>query len=47
MGNEEERFNIAFDLLINGRWVDPGAKENFFRYVDGEIDYDEAERLLL
>lgn len=45
--NEEERFNTAFDLLINGRWVDPGAKENFFRYVDGEITYEEAERLLL
>lgn len=44
---EEERFNIAFDLLINGRWVDPEAKDNFFRYIDGEIEYDEAERLLL
>lgn len=44
---EDRRFNEAFDLLINGRWVDPEAKENFFRYVDGEISRAEAERLLL
>lgn len=47
MDEEDKRFDVAFDLLINGRWVDPEAKQNFFRYVDGEISYDEAERLLL
>lgn len=47
MSEEDKRFNIAFDLLINGRWVDGEAKHNFFRYIDGEIDYNEAERLLL
>lgn len=47
MSGDDKRFDIAFELLINGRWVDGEAKQNFFRYIDGEIDYDEAERLLL
>lgn len=44
---EGDRFNEAFELLINGRWVDAEAKQNFFRYVDGEISHEEAERRLL
>lgn len=43
---DSERFNEAFDLLISGRWVDPEAKVNFYRYLDGEIDRAEAERRL-
>lgn len=44
---DERRFNEAFDMLINGRWVDEEAKVNFYLYVDGEISNSEARRRLL
>ena len=43
---EYARFDEAVDMLLNGRYVDPAAKENFFKYVDGEIDREEARRRL-
>lgn len=44
---EARRFDEAVDMLLNSRFVDPEAITNFFRYVDGEIDRDEARRLIL
>lgn len=49
MSTDEEyaRFDEAVDMLLNGRYVDPQAKENFFLYVDGEIDREEARKRLI
>lgn len=41
------RFDTAFDLLLDSRWLDQEAKANFYLYLDGEISLKEAERRLL
>lgn len=44
---EYERFDEAVDMLLNGRYVDSETKQNFFAYVDGQIDREEARRRLI
>lgn len=43
---EYRRFDEAVDMLLNGRCVDMQAKQDFFLYVDGVIDREEARRRL-